>query len=467
MPVASVALKAVTLPEFGEPTVQPSLPRKLYEDRIAALEALGRKAGIDAFAVYGDREHSANVAFLSGYDPRFEEALLVIVPGRTPSLLIGNEGWGYAEQIGGPYEPVLYQTFSLPAQPRDRSPALADILTDCGLKSGQTIGAIGWKPFGAGDHGFGETALDLPSFVADTLRIIAGPTGRVVNAANLLMNPANGLRAINTADQLAAFEFAATFTSQGVRNVVENIEPGMTELQAARLMGMNGLPLNAHPMLTSGKRAFYGLPSPSLDIIQRGNPITCAYGVHGALNCRAGFLVEDAAELPKGIRDYVDRLVAPYFAAIVDWYETIGIGIQGGALWKAIHDRIGDPFFGVGLNPGHLIHLDEWMHSPVFSGSTIPIQSGMAFQVDVIPATGTPHFTTNIEDGIAIADAPLREELAARYAEAWSRIEARRAFMTETLGIRLKPEVLPFSNLAAFLPPFWLARNKAMAVERR
>jgi hypothetical protein len=189
-----------------------------------------------------------------------------------------------------------------------------------------------------------------------------------------------------------------------------------------------------------------------------------AYGVHGALNARAGFLVEQAGELPEDIRDYVERLVAPYFSAIVSWYETIGLGVSGGALWKAVHDVIGDPFFGVSLNPGHLIHLDEWMHSPVFSGSDIPMRSGMAVQVDVIPATGTPYFTTNIEDGIALADAPLREELAARYPEAWSRIERRRAFMVETLGIRLKPEVLPFSSIPAFLPPFWLARNRAMRV---
>ncbi|MBX3578110.1 MAG: M24 family metallopeptidase [Rhizobiaceae bacterium] len=467
MPVASVALEHVALPEFGEPTVQPSLPRGLFERRIEALLALGRRAGIDAFAIYGDREHAANVAFLSGYDPRFEETLLIILPGRAPRLLIGNEGWSYAEQIDGPYERVLYQTFSLPAQPRDKSPALSDILADCGLKSGQTIGAIGWKPFGAGDHGFGRTALDLPSFVADTLRLLAGSSGKVVNAADLLMNPGDGLRTINTVDQLALFEFAATFTSQGVRNVVENVRPGMTELQAARLIRMNGLPQSAHPMLTGGKRAFYGLPSPSLDVLKRGEPITCAYGVHGALNCRAGFLAESAAELPEPIRDYVDRLVAPYFAAVADWYEAIGLGVPGGTLWKAVHDRIGEPFFGVGLNPGHLIHIDEWMHSPVFSGSQIPMRSGMAMQVDVIPATGTPYFTTNIEDGIALADEALREELATRYPEAWTRIQARRAFMTDTLHIRLKPEVLPFSNLAGFLPPFWLARDKGMVVTGR
>ena len=109
-------------------------------------------------------------------------------------------------------------------------PSLTHILAESGVKLGQTIGAIGWKPFGAGDHGFDETALDLPSFIADKLRAMVGERGRVVNAADLMMNPADGLRAINEADQLAAFEFAATFTSQGVRNVLANIEPGMSEL---------------------------------------------------------------------------------------------------------------------------------------------------------------------------------------------------------------------------------------------
>ena len=463
MAARNVMLKTVALPEFGEPTVMPKIPVATYRARLENLMARARIASFDALVVYGDREHAANVACLTGYDPRFEETLLVIVPDRTPTLLVGNEGWGYAELVDGPYERVLYQTFSLPGQPRDRSASLKDILAGAGLRSGQRVGAIGWKPITSDDRGLDESALDLPSFVADAMRKLVTP-GEVVNAGDLLMNPGNGLRALNDVDQLAAFEFAATFTSQGLRNVLAGIEPGMTELAVARLMGINGLPHSCHPMMTAGKRAFYGLPSPSLDVIRRGDPVTAAYGVHGALNARAGFLVEDAGELPGDISDYVDRLVAPYFAAAVAWYETIGLGVTGGALWKAVHDIIGAPFFGVSLNPGHLIHLDEWMHSPIFSGSNIALRSGMALQVDIISATGTPYFTTNIEDGIALADEGLREEFASRYPEAWKRIEKRRAFMREVLGIRLKSEVLPFSNIPAFLPPFWLARDRAMAV---
>jgi hypothetical protein len=38
----------------------------------------------------------------------------------------------------------------------------------------------------------------------------------------------------------------------------------------------------------------------------------------------------------------------------------------------------------------------------------------------------------------------------------------RRAFMADVLGIELKPEVLPLSNLAGYLPPFWLSPGLAM-----
>jgi hypothetical protein len=467
MAVREVGLRQVALPEFGEPSVMPSIPKQHYASRIETCLSRAQAAGFDLVIVYGDREHAANIAYLSGYDPRFEEALLIF--GRTPApkLLIGNEGWGYAELCDGPYERVLCQTFSLPGQPRGGSNPFPCILAACGVSKGAKIAAIGWKPVTALDNGFPDGASDLPEFIAAEIRKLIGPAGTMVNAAGLLMNPRDGMRAINVADQLACFEFSATFTSQGVRNVLSAIEPGMTELAAARLFGMNGLPLCCHPMLSAGRRASFGLPSPSLNIMQRGDPVTMAYGAWGALNARAGFLVEDASELPAPIQDYIDKLAAPYFAAVVDWYETLAIGARGGSLWSAVHERIGGKFFNVTLNPGHLIHIDEWMHSPVFKGSDIPLRSGMAMQVDVIPATGTPYFTANIEDGIAIADEALRDEIAQKYPEAWTRIQARRRFMTETLGIRLRAEVLPFSNIPAFLPPFWLARDRAMAVTGR
>ena len=79
-------------------------------------------------------------------------------------------------------------------------------------------------------------------------------------------------------------------------------------------------------MLTAGPRARFGLLSPADRPIERGDPFTVAFGIWGALNCRAGWVAEDADDLPDGVRDYVDRLVAPYFEAVAEWYGALHVG---------------------------------------------------------------------------------------------------------------------------------------------
>jgi hypothetical protein len=67
---------------------------------------------------------------------------------------------------------------------------------------------------------------------------------------------------------------------------------------------------------------------------------------------------------------------------------------------------------------------------------------------------------------VALADEALRSDFARAYPDAWRRIQARRRFMSEIIGIELHPDVLPFSNLAAFLPPFLLRPDRAMTLSR-
>ncbi|MBZ0300127.1 MAG: M24 family metallopeptidase [Anaerolineae bacterium] len=463
-----IELTELELPEFGLPSVEPHIPAETYWQRIKCLRERAALHDYDIFVVYADREHFANLSYLTGYDPRFEEALLILDVKRDhkPILMVGNEGIGYVKisPIFDQLEVVLYQSFSLLGQDRSKSKRLEDVLREMGIQTGKRVGVAGWKHFGPQEADTPALWLEIPSYIADTLRHLTGDSALVCNANGILMDSRDGLRTVNELDQLAWFEFAASHVSQGVRNVLFSVKPGMTEYEAVERMKLNGIPLSCHLMLSCGERAFLGMGSPSARRIQHGDPFTTAYGAWGALTSRAGFMVADASELPAHASDYVERLVAPYFGAIAAWYEHVGIGIPGGELYRIIHDRIGDAFFGVGLNPGHLLHLDEWVNSPIYEGSTETLKSGMALQVDVIPATGTAYYTTNIEDGMALADDTLRQEFAEQYPEAWSRIQARRRFMMEVLGIQLKPEVLPFSNIPAYLPPFLLAPTKAMRV---
>jgi Xaa-Pro aminopeptidase len=453
-------LEAVTLPDFGLPDAMPELPPTLFVDRLSRLRERAEAAGFQRVVVYADREHSANLAFLTGFDPRFEEALLIVGPDEDPAVLVGNECWGMAGAAPLPMRLHRFQDLSLPSQPRDRSAPLADILAGEGIGAGARVGVIGWKTYAQPEQS------DAPAYLVDSLRAAVGPGGSVTNATALLIDAANGLRVINEPEQLAAMEWAASQTSSGVLRLLREMRPGMTEREAVALLGWNGWPLSCHLMLTAGPRAAFGLLSPGDRPIQHGDPFTVAFGIWGALNCRAGFVVDSAGQLPREISDYVERLVAPYFSAVAEWYATIRIGQTGAALHDIVARRLGDPFFGIFLNPGHQIHLDEWVNSPIAPESAIELRSGMAFQVDIIPATGTPYFTTNIEDGIALADDGLRRRLAEQFPDAWRRIQGRRDFMAGALGIELHPDVLPFSNIPAWLPPFLLGTERAMVVAR-
>ena len=444
----------IDLPAFGTADHEPVIEPATYAARLARMRERMAERKLERVLVYADREHSANISWLTGFDPRFEEALLVV--GRDDvAILVGNECWGTAGAAPLPMNRHLIQDFSLPSQPRDRSRPLVDILAAEGLAKGTRVGLVGWKTYTQ------PWMSDMPAYIVDTIREACG-ADNVVNATGLLIDAQDGLRVINEPEQIAYLEWAASHVSDGVRRLLWELQPGMTEHDAVALLGWNGTPLSCHLMLTAGPRAKFGLLSPSDRRIARGDTFTTAYGICGALTCRAGFLVEDANELPRPIRDYVPKLVGPYFEAVAEWLEALHVGQTGGALSDIISRRLGDKFFGIFLNPGHQISLDEWVNSPVWPRSKVELRSGMALQVDIIPATGTDYFTTNIEDGIALADEALRAQLASGYPDMWRRITERRTFMRRALGIDLHADVLPLSNLTGYLPPFLLQPDRAL-----
>ena len=65
-----------------------------------------------------------------------------------------------------------------------------------------------------------------------------------------------------------------------------------------------------------------------------------------------------------------------------------------------------------------------------------------------------------------LADETLRAELASRYPACWKRIEMRRNFMREVVGIRLHEDVLPLSNTPGWLAPYVLEPARAFVISR-
>jgi hypothetical protein len=133
-----------------------------------------------------------------------------------------------------------------------------------------------------------------------------------------------------------------------------------------------------------------------------------------------------------------------------------------GEVFKAA-DRTRNPaLFDFALNPGHYIHLDEWVHSPFEKDCRVRLRSGMALQADIIPVAKGHFCVINGEDGVALADSALQKELRAGFPEAWDRIRKRKAFMKDILGIRLHDTVLPLSNTVGWIAPYAFSPDQAL-----
>ena len=227
-----------------------------YADRLARLRERAGARGFDRVVVYADREHSANLSYLTGFDPRFEEALLVVATDDSEIRRSSS-----ATSAG-----------ARPAPRRCRCAAIGSRTSACRASraTGRSRCATSWMPRAfAPARGWGSSAGSRTTDPSDErpARLprrraacgCVGPGGAVENATELLIGAADGLRVINDADQLAQFEWASCQTSSGVRNLLRGLRPGMTEHEAVALLGWNGhaavLPPHAHRRRARALRA--------------------------------------------------------------------------------------------------------------------------------------------------------------------------------------------------------------------
>jgi hypothetical protein len=268
------------------------------------------------------------------------------------------------------------------------------------------------------------------------------------------MHPETGLRAVVDVHEIAALEWGAARASAAVWRIVQGAREGDDEFSAASRMNYAGEPLSCHVMFASASpgNPVIGLRSPVGRKLAKGDGVTTAVGYWGGLSCRAGLFTDhDAVFL---------ETAKAYFRGLAEWYDIADIGVEGGQIFAAVTEALNEHGLDQALNPGHLVGHDEWVHTPVRPGSTEKLRSGMPFQVDIIPVPMKDNWALNHEDSVTFADAELRADLARLYPAVNARVEARRAFIRDAIGIELKPSILPMSHAPLALPPFWLASDK-------
>ena len=124
----------------------PELPPELYAARLARLRERARPRATTGWS----STPIASTAPTSPTSPastRASRRPSFVGPDDDPAILVGNECWGMAGAAPLPMRRHLFQDFSLPSQPRDRSRPLAEILGEEGIGPGSRVGVVGWKTY--------------------------------------------------------------------------------------------------------------------------------------------------------------------------------------------------------------------------------------------------------------------------------------------------------------------------------
>jgi len=458
-------MAVVTLSTVPQPPLWHDVPSVTLNDgtlrlRKSRVLANMRQSGVDTLIVYADKEHGGNFEYLTGFIPRFEEALLVLHRDGEAVLVLGNENLKLAGHARLENRVIHAPWFSLPNQPMETGKTLAQRLQEAGVAAENRIGLAGWKLFtGAADDR--AQMFDLPAFIVDAIRQAAGPQARLTNATGIFIDPASGARVTNNANELAHYEYGANLASTAILTALNAVAPGKTEKQIGALLAAEGQPNSVVMIAATGDRFTWANLYPGDKVIQRGDKFSLTTGFKGGLSSRAAYVVSDEGELAPEVAHYLEVVAKPYFNAVVNWLENLRIGMRGGDMYALIEQALPKAEYHWHLNPGHLVADEEWLCSPIGPHSTACLQSGMILQIDIIPSR-PGYGGASIEDTVALADSAMRRELAQRYPELWQRIVARRLYIGEQLGIVLPEEVLPFSSTVGYLRPWLLSPERAL-----
>ena len=236
-----------------------------------------------------------------------------------------------------------------------------------------------------------------------------------------------GLRIPLTVDEIARNEMINQMVYAGMCAALSALNPGVSEAEISGKLGYDGsIPLSCHIVVSFGENVNLALNSPTNRQLRLGDPLSVSMGVWGANIARTGIAVHSAEEFPPEIADALEKVFVPYFDMLLRWYGALHVGANCGDVYEAVREYMEDPFFGIALNAGHLIRDEEWINAPFVPGPKDVLASGTMIQCDIIVPATPPYPGVHTEDGLVVADADLRAELAGKYPAVWERIRKAR-----------------------------------------
>ncbi|RKX32236.1 MAG: hypothetical protein DRP71_12320 [Verrucomicrobia bacterium] len=377
-----------------------TIPKAEYGKRVAKFQAKMKAAGLDACLVHGSEAECASVRYLSDYWPTFEAGAVFVPAEGKPILLIGPESENYAKArsvIPDIMKMIEYRESAEPQYPGIPVAHYPDVvkasMRDKPLKK---LGIVG------------HSITPLPVYLALQAEL---PGVELIRADDVFLP----LRFIKSDSELACMRRAFAISEIAVRAIVDEIKPGMTELQvigiAQREIYKHGAEYEGHALYCfCGPRTNNAICRPTGNQIIEHEIIQLNIGARVGGYASSVGLPMSIGKLPERKQRLVEFGLEAHFktmelmkagrpaAAVVDEYE------------KWVKSRGFSEYLLYG--PCHSIGMMEVEQPWMESVSTYDLQKNMTFQVDTFFAGDD--FGLRWENGIVVTETGV-EQLSSEF----------------------------------------------------
>ena len=362
-----------------------------FAERNKKVQKLLLNEEIDAVLVFSTESEPAGVRYFSDYWPSFETAGVIIRETGPSTLLIGPESMTFAEGRSKIKEIVRMKDFresSMPDYPGTELATWSDFLADNDVKK---LGVAGWNMF--------------PASILQNIEAALG-AGNVCDADHIIRR----ITLTKSLGELNCLREAARISELGFKAVLENIKPGMSEVQLAGIatgaMLANGAESTGYPVwCCSGPNSTQAISRPTHRKVRKGEIIHFSVGAKVA-----GYSASIGRPVVLGAcPDAMRKFLQVGLDAMKMTIDLMRAGTLAGDVAKKVHGYITDQGYGHTLlyGPAHGCGQMECEYPFLETSSTFTLEENMVFMVDVFMAETDMGFRW--EDGIIVKDGAAEE----------------------------------------------------------
>lgn len=285
-----VVVKNVTPPKTDGSKQPVLISKETAFERKNKVISLMQENGFSSLIIYADKEHGGSFEYLTGFIPRFEEALQILNVDGTSTLILGNENYNKTKYSLVDSEGILCPLFSLPNQPMGNFKPVDFYLEQAAIDQTEKVGLVDWKLLSNDFLDFHSDSA-IPAFIIEGLKKIV-PESKLANATQLYIDPEKGARVTNNANEIARYEYGAALASDSILNAMNALKEGVLEQEIGNLLQADGQLPNVVTISAFGDRFTNANIYPLNTKLEYGNKVAITNSHKGGLSSCLGMPFE-------------------------------------------------------------------------------------------------------------------------------------------------------------------------------